>query len=302
MPKLFWFLFAIAAAGSGLAGYAWANSKRVITSDVTIAIPDLPPGLDGLRILHVADTHFPANGESLERFLATAKGLDYDLVLATGDYAESADGWPVVVEAFRRLDPGLGIFASLGGHERYAGTPSWRGDDVVRDLLNVGQLLRRRRRTLISPSPLIAALEAVGVTVLENDNLSLEIGGELVRLVGIDDAWMGLARLDQALPPAEAAGFRLLLSHTPDGLLHERAGEVDLALCGHTHGGQIRFPLVGAPVRHAQSVGRHAAAGLLRISGVPTYVSRGFGTTMLPFRLGALPELSVLELRRGQSA
>ena len=145
MPKLFWFLLAMTAGGSGLAGYAWANSKRVVTSDVSIAIADLPPGLDGLRILHVADTHFPANGESLERFLATASRLDYDIVLATGDYAESADGWPIVVEAFRRLEPGLGIFASLGGHERYDGAPAWRGDVVVKDLLNVGQLLRRRR-------------------------------------------------------------------------------------------------------------------------------------------------------------
>jgi predicted MPP superfamily phosphohydrolase len=287
------------AASTGLVGYAWANSKRVVTNDVAITIPDLPPGLDGLRILHVTDTHFPANGESLERFLATAKELNYDLVLATGDYAESADGWPVVVEAFRRLDADLGIFASLGGHERYAGVPSWHGDNGVRNLLDVGQLLRRRE--LISPEPLIDALEEIGVTVLQNDNLSLEIGGELVRIVGIDDAWMGLARLDHALPPADAVGFRLLLSHTPDGLLHARSGEVDLALCGHTHGGQIRFPLLGAPVRHARSVKRHAAAGLLRVSGVPTYVSRGFGTTLLPFRLGALPELSVLELRRGQS-
>lgn len=302
MPKLFWFLLAMTAGGSGLAGYAWANSKRVVTSDVSIAIADLPPGLDGLRILHVADTHFPANGESLERFLATASRLDYDIVLATGDYAESADGWPIVVEAFRRLEPGLGIFASLGGHERYDGAPAWRGDVVVKDLLNVGQLLRRRRRGLISPAPLVEALEGIGVTVLENDNLSLEIGGELVRLVGIDDAWMGLARLDQALPSVDAAGFRLLLSHTPDGLLQERAGEIDLALCGHTHGGQIRFPLIGAPVRHARSVERHAPAGLLRIAGVPTYVSRGFGTTLLPFRLGAPPELSVLELRRAESA
>ncbi len=102
--------------------------------------------------------------------------------------------------------------------------------------------------------------------------------------------------------PGDSGGFRLLLSHSPDGLLHARSREVDLALCGHTHGGQITFPLLGAPVRHARAVGRREPAGLLRIGGVTTFVSRGFGTSLLPLRLGARPELAVVELRRAERA
>lgn len=316
MPSAGAWRTALAAAllGSGLGGgalaaYAWRTAKRVEHSHVVIPIPDLPPGLDGLRILHVADTHFPGNGESLERFLAAAGDREYDLVLATGDYADTQDGWPVVVEAFRRLRPGLGIYASLGGHERYPGLGpfrGWTGRHWARHGWR-GELARLRRRILgrrgglIDPAPLISALQEVGVTVLVNESRSIEVGGELVRLVAIDDAYLRRADLDRALPDPHAGGFRILLSHTPDGLRHPRASEVHVALSGHTHGGQIRFPLIGAPVRHAHSVDAQHPAGLHRVHGVPVFVSRGFGTALLPFRLGATPELAVVELRRAPS-
>jgi predicted MPP superfamily phosphohydrolase len=288
-----------AALGAALTFYAWQASKRVELTRVPIVVPGLPPGLEGLRILHVADTHFPANGESLERFLRAAKSQDYDIVFATGDYADTSDGWPVVVEAFRRLKPGLGIYASLGGHERYPGAHHAGGQRTLGgDLRRFLNRVRGSHRALVDPAPLIAALEEVGVTVLVNENHSIELGGELVHLIAIDDAYLGLADLEHALPEPGGDGFRLLLSHTPDGLLHPRAAEVNLALSGHTHGGQIRLPFYGAPVRHARSVDRIRTAGLLQISGVPTFVSRGFGTALFPLRLGARPELAVLELHR----
>ena len=174
------------AAGAGLAAFAWRASKQVELSEVVVPVVGLPAGLDGLRILHIADTHFPANGESLERFLQAARGRNYDLVVATGDYADTADGWPVVVEAFRQLDAKLGVYASLGGHERYPGLEEvssiWMGWRAIAS--------RIRPRGLIDPAPLIEALEAEGVRVLVNENLSLEIAGELVRLIAVDDAYM----------------------------------------------------------------------------------------------------------------
>ena len=292
-------LVTAAAAGTAWTAYAWHESTRVERTHTVVQIPDLPPGLEGLRILHVADTHFPHNGASLSRFLDTVSEMDYDIILATGDYCESRLGWPVVVEAFRRLDPKLGIYASIGGHERYAGVGS------VRDLW--GQVrggVQSRRHATVDPTPLITALEQEGVRVLVNEQVSVEIGGELVRIVGIDDAYMNLADLDAALPPGEGgpAAFNLLLSHTPDGLLHPRAGEFPLALCGHTHGGQIRVPGYGAPVRHAAAVDRLRPAGLLRFGQTQAYVSRGFGTAGVPLRFGCRPELGIVELRRERRA
>ena len=288
-------LLGSAALLGGLsAAYAWRESKRVERTRTVIQLHELPPGLDGLRILHISDTHFPANGESVPRFLRAVAAQDYDIVFATGDYVESQRGWPVVVEAFRRISPQLGMYAVLGGHDRYAG---------VRSLGDVGRQARRwrRRPRLVDPTPLVQGLQAVGVQVLLNQSRAVEIGGEVVRLIGIDDAYLGLDDLAAALPEDDAEelpGFRVLLSHSPDGVSSPLAASIPLALCGHTHGGQIRIPFYGAPVRHAQAVDRKRPAGLMRIGATTVYVSRGFGTATIPLRFACRPELGVVELRR----
>lgn len=296
-------LRAIAAAGAATTLYAWRESKNVELTRTVIRVAGLPPGLEGLRILHVADTHFPGNGESLPRFLEAVASSEYDIVLATGDYAETSRGWPVVVEAFRRIEPKLGVYAVIGAHERYGAPSGWR-----EAVSGARRLLRHTPRRLVDPAPLIEELEAVGVQVLVNASATVEISGEMVRLVGIDDAYIGLDDVAGALQRRGSGGpsggslegsapFSILLSHSPDGVLHARDHEFPLALCGHTHGGQIRLPFYGAPVRHAKAVDRVRTAGLMRIGATPTYVSRGFGTATLPLRFGCRPELGVIELR-----
>ena len=280
-----------ATAGAGATFYAWRESKRVELTETVLQVPDLPPGLDGLRMLHVADTHFPANGESLPRFLEAARRRRYDLVVGTGDFVDSQAGWEVALRAFRSLDPALGIFAVIGGHERY-------GRLRRRDLLT--RLGGRGRRDWVDPSPFLDGLRKAGVRVLMNESTPAEIEGELVRFVGIDDAYHDLDRLEEALPPQglSAPGFPILLSHSPDGVLHPAARGIPVALCGHTHGGQIRIPGYGAPVRHARAVGRSNASGLLRIGDTQVVISRGFGTTTLPLRFACRPELGIVELRK----
>lgn len=279
-------------ASSALAGYAWRTSMNLELTDTVVRIDGLPAGLDGLRILHIADTHFPANARSLPRFRRAVERLRYDVVFATGDYAETTRGWPTVVEAFRDLEPGLGCYAVIGGHERYAAlrtrTDLWR---YLQGLLNPAA------RPLVDPTPLIDELRSTGVRVLINESVDVEIGGEAVRLIGIDDASLGRDDLPAALPATPQGHFEILLSHSPDGVLHPLAQRIPLALSGHTHGGQIRLPGYGAPVRHAHAVNRQHPAGLMRIGATETYVSRGFGTSTIPFRLGARPELGVIELR-----
>lgn len=280
-----------ATAGAGTTFYAWRESKRVELTETVLRLPDLPPGLDGLRMLHVADTHFSASGESLPRFLEAARRRRYDLVVGTGDFADSQAGWEVALHAFRSLEPALGIFAVIGGHDRY--TRVRRADLLPR-------LAGRRHHDWVDPSPFIESLRKAGVRVLMNENTAAEIGGELVRFVGVDDAYHGLDRLEEALPAEglSAPGFPILLSHSPDGVLHPAARGFPLALCGHTHGGQIRIPGYGAPVRHARAVGRSNASGVLRVGDTQVVISRGFGTTTLPLRFACRPELGIVELRK----
>ena len=282
-----------AVTGAALTFYAWRESKRVALTETVLRVRDLPAGLHGLRILHVTDTHFPANAESVPRFLNAARAQRYDLVVATGDFVDSQAGWDVALRAFRSLEPGLGIFAVIGGHERYAP-------------LSARQILPRlaggRHPRWVDPAPFVDGLRALGVHVLMNANVTADINREVVRFVGIDDAYHGLDRLDQAMPPEgfDAPGFPMLLSHSPDGALRPAARGFPIGFSGHTHGGQIRVPGYGAPVRHARAVGRRKASGVIRIGATQVVISRGFGTTTIPLRFACRPELGVVVLEAGR--
>lgn len=290
-----------AVLGGGLTAYAWWESTQAAVARRRVTVRDLPPGLDGLRVLHVSDTHFPADGASLERFAELVSGLEYDIVFATGDYVETAAGWDSAVEAFALLHAPFGVYASLGAHDYLS---------PVRTLGEWTAAARSRmfggRRTLVDPAPFVERLEALDVRVLRNEWAQVEIGGEVLRIAGAGDDSVGLARLDRALPAdvdgadgtdgADGAGLTVLLTHSPDAVLRlERPPP--LVFCGHTHGGQIRAPWYGAPVRHSRLVDRRRTAGVFERAGSQVIVSQGFGTAVVPLRLLCRPEVGLVELR-----
>ena len=282
---------AAAAAFSGaLAAYAWWESRQARVVRHRVEVPDLPAGLDGLRILHISDTHFPAGGASLARFAELVCGLEYDIVFATGDYVETAAGWETAVEAFSLLHAPFGVYASLGAHDYLS---------PVATLAEWSDAARRRifggRRRLIDPAPFVDRLERLGVRVLRNRWEQAEVGGEILRIAGAGDDSVGMARLDQALPPPNDAAFTVLLTHSPDAALKLR-NPPSLIFSGHTHGGQIRIPGYGAPVRHSKLVDRSQTAGVFQYRDAQVIVSQGFGTAVVPLRLFCRPEIAIVEL------
>lgn len=282
------------AIGVGAALYSWWESTAVEVTEHRLALPDLPTGLEGLRILHVSDTHFPADGDSVGRFVERIWRLDFDLVCCTGDYVETSAGWDSAVEALTQLRAPLGVYATLGAHDYCA--PVRTRDEWVS--FNSDRLLGSPRR-FVNPKPFVEQLEAAGIVVLRNEWRSLKIGGELVRIGGAGDDSARMARLESAVPAP--GGFSMLLTHAPDAALRlpspERGGP-SVVLCGHTHGGQIRLPGWGAPMRHSRLVSRERAAGVFDVDGTRVVVSRGFGTAHVPLRFACRPEIGIVTLTR----
>ena len=290
----------LGALGVGAALYAWWESTAVEVSEHRLSVPDLPPGLEGLRILHVSDTHFPADGDSVGRFLERVWPLDYDLVCCTGDYVETSAGWDSAADALTQLQAPFGVYATLGAHDYCQ--PVRTLDEWVS--FNMDRVLGSPRR-FVNPQPFVERLESAGIVVLRNEWRSLEIGGELVRLGGAGDDSARMARLESAVPPpldwpsGRPGGFSLLLTHAPDAALRlpkQAAGGPSLVLCGHTHGGQIRVPGWGAPLRHSRLVSRRQADGVFDVGGTQVVVSRGFGTAHVPLRFACRPEIGLLTL------
>jgi predicted MPP superfamily phosphohydrolase len=271
-----------ASAAAGLGYGLQAESRWYVVSRRRIHLRDLPPALDGIRAVHLTDIHHGPwlSREDVRQVVAVANELRPDLVLLTGDYVQSSAAYArPVVEELARLEPRFGTVAVLGNHD-------WWDNP---------QLLRRE-------------FARAGIRVLDNARCVLTPEGRLVTeaseglaLCGVGDLWEDRPDFPLALGGLPAALPRVLLAHNPDAAeepaLLRSDLRVDLMVSGHTHGGQVRLPLLGTPIIPSR-YGSKYAQGLIQGPVCPVFVSRGIGTSQMPVRLGVTPEIALLELRR----
>lgn len=266
--------WALAGAGVAAATAAYATlvePRWLVTTHPRVHIRGLPRALEGLRIALLTDLH-AGTGRSLQRVRAAVRLTMRerpDLVALTGDFAaDDMPGFQRVFEALRPLDAPLGVYAVPGNHDYIVGIHRWR-DTVA-----------AQRR----------------VQDLTNRAVQLDVGGARLCIAGVDDFYSGAPTLD-FLPPPDQRDLTILLAHGPDQGEQLRRGNdaVDLVLSGHTHGGQVQLPLVGAPVNSADNPELYVE-GLRRRPWTQVYTSRGIGTVHLPIRFMARPELPIVQL------
>ena len=270
------------STGAG-AAYALREARTCVVERVELSPRLLPAAFDGLKIAFLADTHHgPFVPVSyLEEVVRMTNALEPDVVALGGDYVQRRR--PLYPQGSQRhlIAPGiaalaglrapLGRFAVLGNHDH-----------------KVSAMLTRR------------ALAENGFIELTNAGVFLERGGARLFLCGVDDLRTGKPNLRRALRQCGADDASILLSHNPDFVERLRDPRVDLVLSGHTHGGQVAFPLVGAPLT-ASRYGQKYRAGLVQGPTARVYVSRGIGTIGLPIRWGAPPEITLITLRSDSS-
>jgi uncharacterized protein len=269
-------LAALAGAGAGLAAWGVFEAQWVEGRELEIRVPGLPPELDGMTILHLSDFHAGTPSLNLRAMrLAVAMGVEWqpDLVALTGDVLSSRRAGNEVVGALERLAPPLGIFVCLGNHDV--------GD--THDPFSRGVVIEDWGRA--------------PVTVLRDSSAVVEWRGCAIELAGVDPRLFAERR---NRPPEQLftrpGAFRILLSHFPDIPSSMPPGTAALSLCGHLHGGQICLPRPGGKLRLSHRAYRFDE-GVFEEPEQTVVVSRGLGTTLLPFRLMARPEVCLLRLR-----
>ena len=258
----------IAAATIATAVGAWrARSPRVVR--VTIPIASLPADLEGFRIVQLSDLHV---GSTIRRHFVqevvdAANGLSPDLVAFTGDVADgTVPGLTREVEPLALLEAPYGKFFVAGNHEYYWDAIAW-----------------------------LAEIRRLGFSVLTNEHRLLERGTGRLLLAGVTDVSASRrvpgheSDPGAALAGAPPADVKILLAHQPRSAFAAQAAGFDLQLSGHTHGGQFPFNLL---VR----VGQPFVSGLHRLGALWVYVSQGTGYWGPPLRLGAPPEITLIEL------
>jgi uncharacterized protein len=280
---------AVAAAGAGCVGYGvlverdWYRLRRE-------RVEALDPGQPPLTLLHLSDLHLTAADSRRMAFLERLAAEPADLVVLTGDMLGEPAGLDPVLAALGRFRPRLGAVAVLGSNDYWA--PRFRNPLGY----FLGPSSRRHRNSGRNPwKELVAGLEARGWTVLSNGRACL---GD-VELAGMDDPH--IRRDDPAVAVPWAAGdgrprLRVGVVHSPyRRALDAFAGNgYGLLLAGHTHGGQVRLPAVGALVTNCD-LPRDRVRGLSRWGSSWLHVSAGLGTSKYaPFRFACRPEASLL--------
>ena len=279
-------LAATAAAGAACVSYGvlveprWYRRRRY-------RLEVLPHGATrSLTILHLSDLHFRARDGAKSRFIAS---LDRpDVTLLTGDIIGEPESVETAVDALRHIRGRLASIFVLGSNDYFAPKP-------LNYLSYFRGPRRRRKGTRNRTTDLIAQLERDGWVHLANRKSSLSRDGFRCEVVGMDDPHIGRHDLRVATRTDRDA-FGLAVVHSPDPAPELAALGYQLIVSGHTHGGQVRLPFVGALVTNSQLPNR-LAMGLSRMGPTLLHVSPGLGTSKFaPFRFLCRPEATFLEL------
>jgi uncharacterized protein len=240
-------------------------------SETDIFIRDLPERFEGFRITQLTDIHHSRilGINEVQRVVALAQHTKPDLFVLTGDYSTSYRRYiEPCAEALARLSAPEGVWAVLGNHDHYT-----------------------------DPELTTRALRRHHIAVLDNAHTVVRRGPDSLQLSGIDDWTWNAVDWTRAFSGLQAGTPTILLSHQPTVLDLEQTSKVSLIISGHTHGGQLKFPWLGAPARFATTHLKYAR-GLFRRGDTQLYVSSGTGVIGLPLRFGVRPEIAVLRLRR----
>lgn len=258
-------------AVSATAAYArLIEPYNYLISETDIIIRNLPPAFEGFRITQLTDIHHSRilGIDEVRRVVKLAQQTKPDMFVLTGDYSTSYRRYiEPCAEALATLSAPEGVWAVLGNHDHYT-----------------------------DPELTTRALKRQQIAVLNNAHTTLRRGSDAIQLSGIDDWTWNATDWVKAFSGLQTNAPTILLSHQPTVLDFEQTKNVSLILSGHTHGGQLNFPLLGAPARLFTNDMKYAR-GLFRRGETQLYVSTGTGVIGLPLRFGVRPEIAVLRLR-----
>ena len=256
---------------------AWGNTA-LERNTYTISSRELPDAFDGYRIAQVSDLHNAEFGDGNQQLLDMLREAEPDMIAMTGDLIDSRRTDLAVALAFAEEAAQIApCYYVSGNHEARV--------SEYQDLKT--------------------GLEEAGVTVLDDAQVKIELSGESITVIGVNDPSFHADYLtsdaevmDRKLSElsSEDAGFTILLSHRPELFDTYVAHDMDLVLTGHAHGGQFRLPLIGGLVAPNQGLFPKYDAGLYSEGDTNMIVSRGIGNSIIPVRFNNRPEVVLIEL------
>ncbi len=242
----------------------YVEPEKLNVTRYTISDTDLK----GIKIAFLADMHLrPKQQKRLSDIVKIVNDENPDIVLCIGDYVAGHTKNVTmqieeIAENLSKIKSKYGFYTVLGNHD------IWYGEKRIS-----------------------AALEQKGIKVLDNENVEIKIDGKIIYIAGIEDMQTQKPNIDKALIGTNRP--IIFLTHTPD-MFPKIPQKVNLTLAGHTHGGQVRFPVIGAVYTASKYFNRYAK-GLIVENGKKMIVSKGIGVSIIPIRYNCIPEIVIIQ-------
>lgn len=239
-----------------------------------IHLDNLPESFDGYTIAQLTDLHLGTlvTQSFIEGVVKKTNSLKTDLIACTGDYVQAKNTtreidqvWPLL----SKLKAKDGVYSVLGNHDHWADT-----ERSLYWLKESGQDIRHKSKIITR-------------------------GSDKLVIGGAGDYWEDQVNIDQAFAHGTDNTCRILLSHNPDSIDTGFRTKISLALCGHTHGGQVRIPFFGAPILPVNN--KRYSSGIIATNKTKLFISRGIGWAIYPIRFNCYPEIAVLHLKATQT-
>ncbi len=278
-----WWKKAISAAfifGSILFVYTgWIEPNRLVVNSTNISLRHWDQSLNGLKVVAISDIHGGSDfidESKIKMIVETINSQNPDLIVLLGDFVSQThdDGnttvknqnlkmpMRVIAQSLKGLQAKYGVFAVIGNHDW------WYDEKDCR-----------------------AELENVGFTVLENESKSIEVKGKTVTILGIEDFWKRrTVKIDEILAKLHNRENIIGITHNPDSF-DQTTEALAILIAGHTHGGQVNFPILGAPIVPSK---KEFTKGHISRDGKNLFVTTGIGTSGLGLRFRVPPEIAVL--------
>lgn len=244
-----------------------SNSPTITRLDVTLK--DLPATMNGIKIVQLSDLHFKPPYELYDKVASLVNAENADIIVITGDFIETTAEEGKCVEFLGALKAKHGKYAVLGNWEHWSG---------------------------VNRAEFQNAATQAGFTFLVNGSAAVDLPGGKLWLAGVDDPFTHHDHLDKALEGVPQGKPTILLAHAPNIMDAAKAKEMSLVLAGHTHGGQVRLPLIG-PLYTPEREMRKYDRGMFREGETRMYVNSGIGVSTVNYRFFCRPEITVITLR-----
>ncbi|PIE33235.1 metallophosphoesterase [candidate division KSB3 bacterium] len=253
-----------------LLGYTFIEPYWLIVNTIPFVSSDIPPSFDGTTIVFVSDIHHgPFFGRwRVANLVERINRLQPDIVVFGGDYVHRHAKYIVpCFKELRHVTAPLGVFGVLGNHDH------WEDAELTRQQMS-----------------------RAGITILDNLATWIVQGQERIKIGGVGDLWEDLQDVRPTLEDTDDSDFVILVSHNPDYAEFIPTRNIDLMLCGHTHGGQVTFFGKWAPFVPSQ-YGQKYRYGLIETPKTRVIVTKGVGTVTPPVRFFARPEIVEVKLK-----